>query len=494
MSETGPIPPRVDTVPAAIVRSRTPSPGRPWAYLAGLLLAAGATFGAFWAWGHQARGAPITVRFSEGHGLKAGDAIRHRGIEVGRVRAIQLSATLDSVTVDCDLFRGAEGLAREGTQFWIVRPFVSLSGVRGLETLVEGRYLAVRPGNRRNRVAREFTGLDEQPVLGLQAEGALELVLEADHRQGLGHGSPVRFRGMKVGEVVAVNLASDAMTVELRILIAAEYRLLVRNNSVFWNDGGVDVRFGFRGLDVDVGTLETVARGGISFSTPDDAEDAAGTGRRFPLQPKEPRDWHDWKPNLIVGDPTSVPTRPLPTPLRAQFAMPSRLLGIPRTVRRDGWILAMDNDQILLTSRFVDGNEEGFPKGTLEFAGQRLPLADRPHQQHGQVLAIHVSDLPGHEPRWPWSRVRRAKGPEECLLVPGSGQPPLALAQHRIQPADDHWDLDAGLPVGPDWESALVVSRQDGCVVGLLSFQDEVVRVELIDPSKFIGTSSSPKR
>lgn len=478
----------------AIVRSRTPSPVRPWTYLAGLLLAAGATFGAFWAWGHQSRGTPITVRFSEGHGLKAGDAIRHRGIDVGRVRTIQLSATLDSVAVDCELFRGAEGLAREGTQFWIVRPFVSLSGVSGLETLVEGRYLAVRPGNRRNRVTREFTGLDEQPVLGLQAEGALELVLEADHRQGLGHGSPVRFRGMKVGEVVAVNLASDATTVELRILIAAQYRLLVRNNSVFWNDGGVDVRFGFRGLDVDVGTLETVARGGISFSTPDDAEDAAGTGRRFPLQPKEPRDWQEWKPNLVVGDPTSVPARPLPTPLRAQFAMPSRILGIPRTLRRDGWILAMDDDQILLTSTFVGGNEEGFPRGMLEFAGQRLSLADRPLQRYGQVLAIRISDLPGHEPRWPWSRVRRAKEPEECLLVRGSGQPPLALARHRIRPARDHWDFDAGLPLGPDWESALVVSRQDGCVVGLLSFHDEVGRVELIDPTKLSGEPSSPKR
>jgi hypothetical protein len=40
------------------------------------------------------RGPRIVVRFNEGHGLKAGDAVRHRGITVGEVHRVQLTPDL----------------------------------------------------------------------------------------------------------------------------------------------------------------------------------------------------------------------------------------------------------------------------------------------------------------------------------------------------------------------------------------------------------------
>ena len=37
-------------------------------------------------------GLEITVRFQEGHGLKPGDALRHKDIDIGRVTAAELFA------------------------------------------------------------------------------------------------------------------------------------------------------------------------------------------------------------------------------------------------------------------------------------------------------------------------------------------------------------------------------------------------------------------
>lgn len=37
------------------------------------------------------QGYVIAIQFPEGHGIKAGDAIRHRGIDVGQVTEVRLS-------------------------------------------------------------------------------------------------------------------------------------------------------------------------------------------------------------------------------------------------------------------------------------------------------------------------------------------------------------------------------------------------------------------
>ena len=74
----------------------------------------------------QDEGREISVRFKQGHGLKVGDAVKHRGIEVGSVTGIGLSEDLGGVVARLRLRDEANGLAREGTQFWIERPQLSL--------------------------------------------------------------------------------------------------------------------------------------------------------------------------------------------------------------------------------------------------------------------------------------------------------------------------------------------------------------------------------
>ncbi|HEY6562975.1 MAG TPA: MlaD family protein, partial [Pirellulaceae bacterium] len=200
----------------------------------------------------------VTVRFLQGFGLSTGDQVKHRGITVGEVVDVSLDEPLKGVLVRVRLVGAARRLAKAGTQFWIVRPSVTFSEVRGLDTLVGGRYLAVMPGHPDATSLAEFQGLEDPPAASNNVDGGLEIVLEADVRRGWERGSPVQFRGMRVGEVLSVALASDGLTVEARAMIDPNYRTLIRDNTKFWDESGMDVHVGLSGFDVNMGTLESL--------------------------------------------------------------------------------------------------------------------------------------------------------------------------------------------------------------------------------------------
>src|SRR6478672_8810426 len=60
-------------------------------------------------------GPRVTIEFVEGHGLRPGDSVRLRGIDVGTVEHVVLNASLDHVEVTAQLMQEASAIAREGT-------------------------------------------------------------------------------------------------------------------------------------------------------------------------------------------------------------------------------------------------------------------------------------------------------------------------------------------------------------------------------------------
>src|SRR5690606_5673196 len=130
----------------------------------------------------------IRIHFGSGHGLAVGDELRHRGIVIGEVTSVQLQPNGSGVTVNVRLATSAADVARAGSQFWIERPRINVTGIGGLDTLVGGRYLAVLPGPADAPPHDEFQGLDVAPVAIDRAEGGLEIVLESAHRQGVDSG------------------------------------------------------------------------------------------------------------------------------------------------------------------------------------------------------------------------------------------------------------------------------------------------------------------
>ncbi len=246
------------------------------------------------------RGPRITITFPDAAGLEPGADLIHRGVSVGVVRSIVLSSGFESVVVEAELAPFAEGFAREGTRFWIVRPEVGFSGVSGLDTIIGPRYIAVERGrNADAERARLFVGLDSAPDDPVTAEDGLLVRLRAQSAGSITRGSAVLYRNIRVGRIIALKLADDAAAVEVDAVIDPVYARLVRDNSRFWDASGVGVDFGlFRGLSVEAGSIDAVLRGAVAFATPPDPSPVVEPGHEFPLESTPQARWLEWSPAI----------------------------------------------------------------------------------------------------------------------------------------------------------------------------------------------------
>jgi len=244
-------------------------------------------------------GPTITIRFKDGSGIKTGQTpVKYRGVPIGEVTSVRLSGNQKHVLVRARLERSAAPIARDKSQFWIVRPEVEIGSITGLATVVSGPEIQVLPGGGETR--SEFAGLERAPI---EFEGkALSVVLRAANPGSLRRNSPVYYRGVEVGVVHEVALGSDAAVTDIHVLIRQRYANLVRSGSVFWNVSGAKVSGGlFRGVDIRLESLRSLVTGGISFATPDRAAgQQVKDGTVFALH-RDPRsEWLQWAPRIAI--------------------------------------------------------------------------------------------------------------------------------------------------------------------------------------------------
>lgn len=263
----------------------------------------------------RAHGPEITIRFHNGAGIEAGKTIlEHKGVAVGTVESVELDEQLDTVRVKVQLAKNAAALARADSEFWLVRPEIGFSGIKGLDTLFTGARLKVRPGTG-GAPATEFTGLRRAPLLENSDRGR-SFVLRADKLGALTPGAPVFFREVKVGFVETHRLTPEADGVLVRIRVRTPYDQLVRPNSRFWNAGGVAVKVNLLGAEIRSNSLESLISGGVAFATPDVyGNEPAGDGAEFTLAEEADKEWLKWKPKIPIkesaeGWEPSVPTDP----------------------------------------------------------------------------------------------------------------------------------------------------------------------------------------
>lgn len=209
----------------------------------------------------------ITIDFPEGHGLKEGDVIEHRGIDVGLVNSVELTEDLLGVRASVLVNDSAKGIAVEGSEFWIVRPHFSLTDISGLETAVGSKYIAVNPGPADGPRKRKFEGLKEPPTLGID-EGGFEIVLKAKESYGINPRAPLLFRGIPIGRITSVELDSKAMYVEMRAIVEPRYQSLLRKGTKFWQSSGINIDARFTRVKVNTDSLAALAIGGVSLITP----------------------------------------------------------------------------------------------------------------------------------------------------------------------------------------------------------------------------------
>ena len=212
-------------------------------------------------------GPTITISFKSGEGLVAGKTIvSYKGVNVGLVKTVTLAEDGVYVIASVQMNKQKVDFLKEDTRFWLVQPRISAGGVSGLSTLLDGPYIAADIGKGNNE-RTDFVALEVPPIVTGDMPGR-EFVLHSPTLGSLDVGSPVYFRRLSVGEVVAHNLDKDGKGVSIRVFVNAPYDKYVTTNTRFWNASGIDVSLGVGGLQVQTESLLSILAGGIAFEAP----------------------------------------------------------------------------------------------------------------------------------------------------------------------------------------------------------------------------------
>jgi paraquat-inducible protein B len=245
----------------------------------------------------QDLGPEITVTFDDAGGLRVGQTpLRYRGVQIGEVSGVRLSKDEKQALVKIRLKKDEGSIAREGSRFWIVRPRVGWGSFTGLNNVLSGPESQVNPGKSGAEAQKEFAGLDSPPA---SIEGGLHIVLRAE-RPKMRADAPVYYRGVEVGTVQKLDLAPNALSADVHVIIYPRFAALVREGSSFWDVSGVNVKGGiFKGMQVEFESLRSFVTGGVEFASPPGTRRAkAGTVFFLYDQPKP--EWLAWSPKIPI--------------------------------------------------------------------------------------------------------------------------------------------------------------------------------------------------
>lgn len=218
------------------------------------------------------QGPTITITFKTGAGLTANKTeVKYRNVVIGHVSEVELSDDQKSVNATIKLAKQAESFTREDSKFWVVRPRIGAGGVSGIDTLLSGDYIGADIGQANTR-AKRFQGMENPPPITYGDPGK-RFTLHTQDLGSLDIGSPVYYRKIPVGQVVAYALDPDGKGVNIDVFVHSPNDAYVTQNTRFWNASGIDVSVGANGFSLKTESLSSILVGGIAFRAPEYSPD-----------------------------------------------------------------------------------------------------------------------------------------------------------------------------------------------------------------------------
>jgi paraquat-inducible protein B len=411
----------------------------------------------------------IRIQFPAGEGLEVGDPVRYRGIAVGEVTNVDLSKNAEAVLVGVRLVGSAQAFAQAGTQFWIERPRLEITEIRGLDTLLGGRYLAIQPNTTSSAAQQDFVGLAEPPPLP-RRNGSLEIELDAVDRAGLVRGAPITYRGLEVGRIANVGLSNDGATVRIQVVIEAEFAELVRENSKWWSIRGMQFDMGLKGVQLSIDSLSSWLRGGIAFSTPDQPGPRVATGYRYSLAEQPEREWLSWQPRIAISQSAAGDRRSLPKSVRVAATWQASWLGLYRRRSEQTWGLALDDGKLLVPAGFVRAAVAAGDKVSIEVAGSSFAFVAKEVVMQGELAKLNLPT--GIEvDRWPIAEIDSEwTGKNVLLVINPELNEPIALDASRITKQDvNGLAIVTSIPISDALAGSPVTDAETGFLAGLLT-------------------------
>ncbi|QDE31483.1 PqiB family protein [Shewanella polaris] len=226
-------------------------------------------------------------------------AIRYQGHKIGEVSHVKLNQDLNTLNAQAYIFgKYANHFSTSDSEYFIVDAQISLAGINAPETLLTGPYIGVIPGNSKE-IVDNFVSQPHSSFEATVPKDALAFQLVDDQLGSIKVGTPLFFRGIKVGQIDGYQLDDSGTEISLFAHVNAEYSHLVNQTSQFWDASGIKLDVGlFSGAQLETGSLETILAGGIAFATQETTSDSnrINTTERFPLHENMQDEWAQWQP------------------------------------------------------------------------------------------------------------------------------------------------------------------------------------------------------
>ncbi|MGN8158938.1 intermembrane transport protein PqiB [Salinisphaera sp. RV14] len=230
------------------------------------------------------RGPVITLDMDTAEGIEAGSTqLKVRSVQVGHVTGVALTDDGQGAQVTVQMNPDTGKLLGEGATFWVVKPRVGPQGISGLNTILSGAYLQLRPAKQRSD-KRHFNVQDSPPPMPSNKPGVtVQLINSGDNT--LSVGDPIVYQGQNVGRIEDSQFSVAKRQTRYTVFISKPYSQLITHATQFWLRSGVDLHLGSDGVDVQLGSLQSVLAGGITFGQPADVDSgqSASNGERFKL-------------------------------------------------------------------------------------------------------------------------------------------------------------------------------------------------------------------
>ncbi|MDX8386987.1 MAG: MlaD family protein [Ghiorsea sp.] len=245
-----------------------------------LLIAMWLTFAYYAAIGPQ-----IRIHFETNEGLKVGQSqIKYKDIPIGKITDIQIPENTNGIIVIVNIDSKYTDLIKEGSQFWIVKPEVSMLGISGLNTLLSGTYIDMYKGDGKKEIY-EFRGL-AYPYK--EASSGSNYILTATEKYGLSAGSPIYYKNIEIGQVEKTQISPNGELVHFIVSIGKQYTSFVHTDSKFWLKSTASIGLNHGTLDINVAPLSALIRGGVILSSSTDhTQNIAAPDSSFELSANE---------------------------------------------------------------------------------------------------------------------------------------------------------------------------------------------------------------
>lgn len=209
-------------------------------------------------------------------------AVRWRGQQIGVVKGAKVDNDLGGAVAVLSLDPRAVPYITSDTQFWLVKPSITLAGIKGLEALTQGNFIEIKAGSKDAPAKRNFVALAAAPAPDNKEPG-LHLKFSTEQVGSISVGAPLLYRQLKVGSVSSITLGHDKQHMIISALVDPKYAGLVNKSSYFWNASGISVSGSLSGIQIKSDSLQSMIEGGIAFATPDQQGKPVGNGYSFNL-------------------------------------------------------------------------------------------------------------------------------------------------------------------------------------------------------------------